>query len=282
MACAVKHSPWSDYAEDIVATSGFAFRMWVSADLCTSATSIWEFKRQKNWVENGGLICEFVGRFWNQEHKEEAKRLEAIEKIKASIDNGIPAISWDIGVPEWGLVIGYDDDAQLFDTLAINGKKETMPYPVLGKREIPILNVLTITGCSDKSKDEMLLDTMKLAVQHLRGHEWCDNAKGLDAYPALIKIFEAHPEIAASWNAEYFLGTYGALKEYACLYFEKYGKSELAELYRTVFNCWMEAFTIKKNEDATSSDVRAKIVSLLQSAYDCEQEAVRIMESLTA
>lgn len=184
LACAVKHSPWSDYAEDIVATSGFAFRMWVSADLCTSATSIWEFKRQKNWVENGGLICEFVGRFWNQEHKEEAKRLEAIEKIKASIDNGIPAISWDIGVPEWGLVIGYDDDAQLFDTLAINGKKETMPYPVLGKREIPILNVLTITGCSDKSKDEMLLDTMKLAVQHLRGHEWCDNAKGLDAYRA--------------------------------------------------------------------------------------------------
>lgn len=40
LACAVKNSPWQEYAEDIVATSGFAFRMWVSADLCPSATSI--------------------------------------------------------------------------------------------------------------------------------------------------------------------------------------------------------------------------------------------------
>ena len=58
LACAVKNSPWAEYAEDIVATSGFAFRMWVSADLCPSATSIWDFSRQKDGVENGGLTCD--------------------------------------------------------------------------------------------------------------------------------------------------------------------------------------------------------------------------------
>ena len=62
LACAVKNSPWQEYAEDIVATSGFAFRMWVSADLCPSATSIWEFDKQKPWVESGGLPCDYVGR----------------------------------------------------------------------------------------------------------------------------------------------------------------------------------------------------------------------------
>jgi hypothetical protein len=122
LSCAVKNSPWPEYAEDIVATSGFAFRMWVNTDLCPSA---------------------------------------------------------------------------------------------------------------------------KLAVNHLKGGEWCDNAKGLDAYPALIRIFEDNPGIAASWNAEYFLGTYGALKEYAYKYFEKAGKTELAEIYKAVFNAWMEAFKIK-------------------------------------
>ena len=106
----MKNSPWAKYSEDIVATSGFAFRMWVSADLCPSATSIWGFDGQKPWVENGGLTCDYVGRYWGQDNIEEVKRLEAIANIKKSIDNGVPAVSWDIGVPEWGLITGSDDD----------------------------------------------------------------------------------------------------------------------------------------------------------------------------
>lgn len=129
-------------------------------------------------------------------------------------------------------------------------------------------------------KEDILYDTMKLAVNHLRGREWCDNTKGLDAYPALIKIFDENPDIASSWNAEYFLGTYGALKEYAYKYFEKAGQSKLAEIYRGVFDAWIEAFNIKRNEDSTSPKVRARIASLLNSAYESEKEAVQIMESL--
>lgn len=289
LACAVKNSPWSEYAEDIVATSGFAFRMWVNTDLCPSATSIWDFECQKPWVENGGLIYNYVGRYWDQEHIEKEKQLEAIKIIKSSIDNGIPAISWDIGVPEWGLITGYDDDKQVFYTLDIIPKKADpsnpaynveMPYNMLGKREIPILSVLTITGCSGKTEEEILNDTMKLAVNHLRGREKCENKTGLDAYPALIGIFNEKPDIAGLWNAEYFLGTYGALKEYAYMYFQKVRKAELADLYRAVFNAWMEAFKIKKNQDATLSETRSRIASLLESAYKNESEAVQLMESL--
>jgi hypothetical protein len=290
LSAAVKNSPYSEKAEDIIATSGFAFRMWVNTDLCPSATSIWGFDGQKPWVENGGLTCDYVGRYWSQDHIEKEKQLEAIKNIKNSIDRGIPAISWDISVPEWGLITGYDDDIQMFSTLAINAEKADptspayyivqMPYDALGKRELPILSVLTITGSSDKTKEAILYDTMKLAVNHLNGGEWCDNAKGLDAYPALIRIFDENPDIASSWNSEYFLGTYGALKKYAYKYFEKAGKAELAELYSAVFNSWMEAFKIKTNEDATSPTVRTRIVSLLKSAYENEKEAVQIMESL--
>lgn len=43
----------------------------------------------------------------------------------------------------------------------------------------------------------------------------------------------------------------------------------------------MEAFKIKTNEDATSPEVRDRIVSLLKSAYENEMEAIQIMESLT-
>ena len=282
LSCAVKNSPYSELAEDIVATSGFAFRMWVSADLCPSATSIWAFDEQKPWVENGGLLCRYVGRFWGQDDIEEQKRLEAIENIKRSINDGIPAISWDIGVPEWGLIIGYDDETQMFETLTINTDSTEnglqMPYEQLGKRELPILSVLTITGKSDKKQEDILRDTMKLAVSHLNGEEWCDNAKGLDAYLALIQHFEEGFNLDASWNLEYFLGTFGSLKYYAWKYFEKMEQTELAKCYEAVYEAWKEAIQIKTSQDISRPEIRNKIASLLKSAHANELNAVKIME----
>lgn len=281
LSCAVRNSPYAEFAEDIIATSGFAFRMWVTADLCPSATSIWDFDSQKPWVENGGLLCNYAGRYWGQEHIEKEKRLEAIDNIKKSIDNGTAAVSWDIGVPEWGLITGYDDETQNLFVQQININEPTpMPYDVLGKRELPILSVLTITGKSDKAQDDILNDTMKLAVTHLNGEEWCDNAKGLEAYPRLISIFEDNRDLAASWNADYFLGTYGALKEFAYIYFEKAGQTELAQINKEIFESWLNAFKIKTSQDAALSEVSAKIVSLLQSAYKNEKKAVEIMTAL--
>ena len=279
LSCAVKNSPWAEYAEDIITTSGFAFRMWVSADLCPSATSIWEFKKQRDWITSGGLKCEYTQRLWGEETVEEERHMAAAAQIKKSIDYGVPAVSWDIGIPEWGLIIGYDDDTNKFSALAVNGEVE-MPYDVLGKREIPILSVLTITGVSGKSKEEILKDTLKIAAGHLQGGEWAENAKGLDAYSALIKHFEEiNPD--TSWNMEYFLGTFGALKYYAWKYFEKMNQDQLSGIYRDVYDSWQQAFKIKTNEDINGLAVRGKIVSLLKSAHENELRAVDIMRRLT-
>lgn len=279
LGTAVKNSPYSDYAEDIIATSGFAFRMWVAGkDLCPSATSIWEFDAQKPWVENGGLCCSYVGRYWGQDEIEEECKNRGINIIKASIDSGIPAISWDIGVPEWGLITGYDDNKRMFSTLSVTGSADDMPYDILGKREIPILSVLTITGKTDKTKDKILKDTLNLAIGHLTGEEWCENAKGLEAYPALIKFFEDSFNPDLSWNMEYYLGTYGALKYYAYQYFEKNNLTELSNLYKKVYENWKTAFELKTSYDISSTQIREKIVSLLSSAYDNERKALDVMK----
>ena len=71
LAAVVKNSPYTDLFEDIIATSGFAFRMWVSPDLCPSATSMWQFDQQKKWVERGGISCQYIERMWGQEDVEE-------------------------------------------------------------------------------------------------------------------------------------------------------------------------------------------------------------------
>lgn len=284
LSAVVKNSPYSDLHEDIVATSGVAFRMWVDPEtLCPSATSIWDFESQKEWVESGGIKCDYVGRYWEQDDIEEERRQKAIEVIRASIDRGIPAVSWDIGVPEWGLITGYNDEDGSLDALSIQGEYLKMPYDVLGKREIPILSVLTVTGKSDKSREEIYHDTLRLAVSHLRGREWCDrNMSGLEVYPALISFFDEKFSQDLSWNMEYSLGTYGALKLYAYRYFEKVGSQELAGLYRKVYENWITAFNIKRNEDVNDRNVRERIIGLLKDSRECEIRAVEKMESIVS
>jgi hypothetical protein len=277
LSAALKNSPYSEFAEDIIATSGFAFRMWVDRGLCPSATSIWEFRKQKTWVENGGLACDYVERLWGQDNIEEERRKAAVEIIKQSVDNGIAAVSWDISGCEWGLVTGYDDAIQKFFTLQINGSQSEIAYETLGKIKIPLLSVLTVTGKTDKSTEQIIGDTIKLAASHLNGDEWCENPKGLSAYPALISSLKEKYKPDLSWNLEYYLGTYAALKYYAWKFFDKYEMAELAECYKAIHRSWQTAFEVKKSLDAADSEVMGKIISDIETAYECEKQAFEIM-----
>lgn len=277
LAAVVKNSPYAELAEDIIATSGFAFRMWVDKELCPSATSIWSFAEQKRWVENGGLLCDYEERLWGQDAVEAERREHAIEIIKKSIDNGIGAVAWDISGCEWGVITGYDDDARLLSALKISGSEDTVGYEKLGRLELPILSVLTVTGRAEKSQEEITKGMFQIVRAHLSGMEWCDNAKGLEAYPALISCIQDRLSADTAWNLEYYLGTYAALKQYALKYFEKYGLAELAEKYRVIYGEWLAAFQQKRVEDVTQEAAKEKIIAHLQSAYEAEKEAFVLM-----
>ncbi len=278
LSAALRCSDLSNMADDIIATSGFAFRMWVdTAQLCPSETSIWQFKKQKPWVENGGLVCDYVERLWGQDAMEEERRLAAVDIIRRSIDRGIAAVAWDVSGCEWGAVIGYDDESRIFATLRINGKEDTLPYNKLGQLDLPILSVLTVVEKAEKPREQLISDTKRLAAAHLRGKEWCDNAKGLAAYEALTDFVMNKLSVDTAWNLEYTLGTYAALKWYAWKFFEKYEETDLAELYRTVYEAWRAAFDLKRARDVTLADVREQICSHLRIADAAEHRACEIM-----
>ena len=278
LSASLRCSEYNKHADDIVATSGFAFRMWVNGDcLCPSAMSIWDFKQQKPWTENGGLVCDYVERLWNEDTVEKERRLAAIEIIKNSIDNGVASVVWDLGDCEWGLVIGYDDEKMCLYTLKINGCEDSLPYENLGKMEIPLLSVLTIIGENENSSDQLVSDTKKLALSHLRGEEWCENAKGLAAYDALINFIANKLSADTTWELEYYLGTYAALKWYAWKFFEKYNEPELAAIYKSVHEAWQNSFSCKCSGDVTDEKIRSEIVTLLTSAKTAEIKALEIM-----
>lgn len=280
LAAAVKNSPYTASAEDLVATSGFAFRMWIdTSTLCPSALSCWNLDQQKPWVESGGFTCDYTGRYWEQEAIEAERRQAAIRQIKASVDRDTAAVVWDISAGEWGMVTGYSDLIRSFSTLKLNGKRDLLPYEKLGKLEIPILSVLTLTGQTGKSREAVFQDTLRLAVTHYRSQEPGDVVHGLAVYPELRK-FLRDPFTIDPWNLKYYLGNYAALKQYALLYFQKQGQPLLAELYRDIFESWMLAFKLTDQNNVAIHTVRSQIADALAAAEANENQAMLEMERL--
>jgi hypothetical protein len=278
LSAALRCSRFSEYADDIVASSGFAFRIWVNPDLCPSATSVWEFRKQELWVMSGGLDCHYIERLWGEDAVEEKRRLAAIEIIKKSVDNGVAAVAWDISGCEWGLLIGYDDEKQELISLKTDGKEDRVPYDKLGLMDIPIMSVLAVTGESGKSADEIAADTLKTAAAHLRGEEWADNPKGLAAFDALTAAIRGKDAAESARNFEYYLGTYASLRYYAWKYLEKHGFAKLAELYKKSHEALMSAFGLI-SAAKTDAGAKDRIISLVAEARGAEAAALAIMES---
>lgn len=272
LSAVLKHSEYKDFADDIIASSGFAFRMWVASDLCPSATSIWDFSKQPEWVANGGLVCDYTERLWGQENIEEERRETAIQQIKNAIDNGMAAVVWDISGCEWGIITGYDDESKILFTLRIDGSEDQIAYDKLGKLEIQILSVLTVNNKSDKSVKQIVADTKQLAVSHLCGEEWCENAQGIAAYDALCNFISDKFTSDAAWQLEYYLGTYAALKWYAWQFFVKYEEKECAEIYESVYKAWQAAFDIEKSGNVTNETNKQRIIDLLLEAKKSEEK----------
>ena len=123
---------------------------------------------------------------WGEDAVEEERRTQAVSMIKESIDRGIGAVSWDISGCEWGVITGYSEEDELFYTLKIDGSEGVVPYGSIGKLDMPILSVLTITGKQEKPQEEITKGMLSIARAHLNGEEWCDNAKGFAAYEAIL------------------------------------------------------------------------------------------------
>lgn len=269
--------------EDIITASGFAHRMWVAADLCPSAMSIWDFSQQTAWFENAGISCDYVSRMWEESALEPERRLAAEQQIKDGIDRGIGSAAWDVGGGEWGIIRGYDDAESLYEVLKPDGSIETLPYGKLGNLGIPILSVLTPLKISSKPADILVRDTVRLAASHLRGEEWSSgNASGLAAYSALITCVESGA-FDTAWNLDYYLGTYAALKSHAAVFYEKHIATDticesLAKEYRITADTWMTAFRCKTS-DTAPAEKRHIIADCLHTAYAAETRALAIIEA---
>lgn len=135
------------------------------------------------------------------------RRQEAIKRVQKCIDRGIPAIVYDLHLPQFGLVSGYDDKADTWQvrTLMSGQYGETVP---LGRWPVPERpGVVAAVLLGDPTKTDpgrAVLDALRFAVAYAERGDPGDPtgaAHGFAAYERWAAAFTEGAAISASGNA---------------------------------------------------------------------------------
>lgn len=285
LASSLKHSGCALSREYITSASGFAFRLWAETKTqCPSAMSVFDFKLLKKGVELAGYDCVYISRLWHEEDVEAERRADAHEAIVKAVNEDVAPIVWDVGIPEWGVIIGYDDEAQAYEFISATGEHGRMPYAQLGRREIPILSVTIPAGHRQEAPMELARGTLKAAVEHARGREWTERPayeSGLAAYPVWAEL--VHSVDQAGFPSKYYVGTYASLRRCAADYLRELAEHDVslqaaADAYARVAQALSEAQAVRLQKDFPTPGMLDALHDLILRAYDAEQEGVTLLE----
>lgn len=135
------------------------------------------------------------------------RREEAIKRIQRSIDRGVPAIVYDLQLPEFGLVKGYDDRAGLIyvSTTVSSQYGEALPlrqWPAPGRLGWIEVIVLGDRQRFDRRRAEQ--EALCFAVDYAERGEPCgpdDTVHGLAAYERWLEGYTLQGGLSRHGNA---------------------------------------------------------------------------------
>jgi hypothetical protein len=254
LATAINHVAGSLDPAWLMGSSGFAFRSFVNEVFCPSAMSIFKWSAVlPEAVEQAGYSCGYVSRMWDEEALEEQRREEAHAAILEGIDRGAPAVVWDVADVEWGLIIGYDEDSELYETLSHEGKSSSLAYKRLGRNGIDILSVAIPGAANSRDREDVILNSLKMAIAHADGEEWTERPKyqnGLAAFDLWATLYDRWTMIVGAGKGEnlpldlidwaaYYAGHHYSARCYARDYLESVAREseplqQAASSYATV------------------------------------------------
>ena len=278
----------------LMGTSAFAFRIFINEVMCPSAMSVFDWSTVlPEAIEQYGYGCVYMSRLWDEDDKEEERREAARTAIVEGIDRGAPAIVWDIGGHEWGLIVGYDENKHMYDTLTHRGESSSLPFEKLGRNGIDILSVAIPGERNGRSREEVVLRSLKAAIAHAEQKEWIDRPDyqdGLPAYDLWALLYNRWALILAHGKADkippdiprhaaYYAAHYYSARCYARDYLSSIANGSeplrrAAASYEAVASqlkpVWDHASKITKPE----SEALSRVAENIRSAKTAEQEGI--------
>ncbi|MBL7188089.1 MAG: hypothetical protein ISS70_17340 [Phycisphaerae bacterium] len=172
--------------------TGHAFVLNISPGLCPSGPTDWDTSRFLSLGSNVGYLVEAVDEYCP---KQDRDLLEAQERawthVKSAIDNGYPCYGWELDIPEYFVIYGYDQTGYYISGPECDGGKGPVPWQNLGRSEIGSVLVSSVRPTSPADATKTVRDALTYALD--LGHDrqkWTDRTGGLQGYDAWTRAVE--------------------------------------------------------------------------------------------
>lgn len=225
---------------------------------------------------------------------------EALDLIHHAVDRGYPVLAWDLSIPEFGMLYGYDDEHKLLymDECC---RKDTLSYENLGRGVMEEIFVMAVDSASNLSFKEGLRGALEMILEHYAGKEPnvpAEAVKGLEAYDAWIEAFRSQG-VEANGNG-YNVAVVGDCRKYAAGFLEEAARllektedaggnvplrlNEAAETYRQLAQTFAELhvlFPYPEGGNPNDPKVAPQAIALLERAKKLEIRGAEQLENLS-
>ena len=96
------------------------------------------------------------------------KQKEAWEFVRKSIDQGMPCYGWELEVPEFYVVLGYDDIGYHYSGPLCDSGKGPKPWQELGDTGIGVLEMFSVRPGQAADDGKTVKEALEFALEHAK------------------------------------------------------------------------------------------------------------------
>lgn len=177
--------------------SGHAFIINIHEEVCPSGPTAWNSQRLVELCRNIGFELDIVQGHKSQKDFVEKQRL-AWEKVRKAIDEGSPCYGWELDIPEYYVIFGYDDQGYYFKGPGCCSGKGPLPWGKLGDTDIGVIKVVAVREASPAEDGKTVKEALQFALEHSKSPDkWIfpkykAGLSGYDLWIEALKNEKAH------------------------------------------------------------------------------------------
>ena len=188
--------------------TGHAFVINISEDACPSGPTAWKTFILTQLAPNLGYRDTVQSALKTQPDFAE-KQEQAFAAIRESIDNGLPCYGWELHMPEFYVINGYDEVGYYCSGPGLGEGDGPKPWQEVGDTGIGLLELYSVQACDPAPDEKVVRDALTCALKASGNPEdWAlpPRAMGLNGFETWAKGLEAgtawrfgHGYNAACW-----------------------------------------------------------------------------------
>ena len=274
--------------------TGHAFIINIHEVVCPSGPTAWNYESLIKLGKNIGFNVHGIWALKSHPDFNQKQKL-AWEHAKKAIDKGIPCYGWELDIPEFYVVMGYDDKGYYFSGPGCDSGKGPKFWKELGNTGIGVLEMYSVEPGQKSDDVKIVRDAMEFVLEHSKNpKKWISSKykSGLTGFDSWIQALENGS--ADGFGMAYNSAVWCECRMFAIEFLNE-AKARLGEKFDTLFDQAIphyqrvaqnllkvaESFPFPpKGDEVKNTDLCRAAVTHLKEAKSAEELGLKKLEEI--